>query len=367
MLKQQVDVAGCTKTRKNKAVKVSKQALWALFETEISPNNQLECIYDQTECGCREVCDYCATALAYSDEGFLTCTNSKCGILYKDMLDYSPEWRFYGADDNLGSDPTRCGMPVNPLLQESSFGCSILYTGKQSYAMKKIRRYTEWQSTPYKEKALYNEFQKITTYAQNAGFSKKIIDDALFYYKKISEFDQSFRGDNKDGLLIGAMSIACKVNKCPRTAKELAVTFNVNVSVATNGCKNAHLILNQLENNKDKTTFEKTKPVVFIERFCSKLNINAELTKLCLFIAIKIEKNGVMPENTPDSIAAGIVYFVSQLCGLPVSKKDIKNICEKSEVTINKCCNKLETMISELIPPVILAKYVGELPKKLDF
>jgi transcription initiation factor TFIIB len=41
-------------------------------------------------------------------------------------LDYSPEWRFYGADDKKGSDPTRCGNPINPLLQESSFGCKIL-------------------------------------------------------------------------------------------------------------------------------------------------------------------------------------------------------------------------------------------------
>jgi transcription initiation factor TFIIIB Brf1 subunit/transcription initiation factor TFIIB len=32
--------------------------------------------------------------------------------------------------------------------------------------------------------------------------------------------------------------------------------------------------------NKDKTNFGKTKPEAFIERYCSKLNINNELTKL---------------------------------------------------------------------------------------
>ena len=40
--------------------------------------------------------------------------------------------------------------------------------------------------------------------------------------------------------------------------------------------------------NKDKTLFCKTKPVDFIERYCSKLNMNTELTKLCTFIAIQI-------------------------------------------------------------------------------
>ena len=78
---------------------------------------------------------------------------------------------------------------------------------------------------------------------------------------------------------------------------------------------------------------------------------------MCQFIAIKIEKKNLMPENTPHSIAAGIVYFISQLCKLNVSKRDIKVISEISEVTINKCYKKLEKMTEELVPSVILRKY----------
>ena len=65
----------------------------------------------------------------------------------------------------------------------------------------------------------------------------------------------------------------------------------------------------------------------------------------------------MMPENTPDSIAAGVVYFISQICKLNISKKDIKTVSEKSEVTINKCFKKLEKLTTELVPPVILKKY----------
>ena len=64
-----------------------------------------------------------------------------------------------------------------------------------------------------------------------------------------------------------------------------------------------------------------------------------------------------MPENTPHSIAAGIVYFISQLCKLNVSKRDVRNISEISEVTINKCFKKLEKMTIELVPSVVLNKY----------
>jgi transcription initiation factor TFIIIB Brf1 subunit/transcription initiation factor TFIIB len=78
---------------------------------------------------------------------------------------------------------------------------------------------------------------------------------------------------------------------------------------------------------------------------------------LCQFIAIKIEKKNLMPENTPHSIAAGIVYFIAQLCKLNVSKREVKNISEISEVTINKCFKKLEKLTEELVPPVILTRY----------
>jgi transcription initiation factor TFIIIB Brf1 subunit/transcription initiation factor TFIIB len=72
---------------------------------------------------------------------------------------------------------------------------------------------------------------------------------------------------------------------------------------------------------------------------------------------MKIEKMNLMPENTPHSIAAGVVYFIAQICKLNVSKKDVKTISEISEVTINKCFKKIERMKTELVPAVILNRY----------
>ena len=53
--------------------------------------------------------------------------------------------------------------------------------------MKRIRKWTEWQSMPHKEKSLYDEFQFITLMAQNAGIAKIFIDDAMAIHKDISE------------------------------------------------------------------------------------------------------------------------------------------------------------------------------------
>ena len=338
------------------AIHEKRMKLSSLF---IKPETNVECLYRRASI--RETCDVCLWDVVLTDDGFITCKNPACSILYKDeSLDQTAEWRYYGADDNQASDPTRCGMPVNPLLVESSYGCKVMCEGgSYSQDMMKIRRYTEWQSMPYKEKAQYDMFQKITTIAQNSGISKMIIDEALRVHKRISEH-KTFRSLNRDGVVGASIYISCKIHNCPRTAKEIATIFNLDNTSATKGCKNAVSIINELEsnlNNSEKTNFCKTKPEAFIERYCSRLNMNDELTKVCQFIAVNIEKNNLIPENTPHSIAAGIIYFVAHTCHLAITKKDVNRISDMSEVTINKCFKKLYDLKDKLIPGVIERKY----------
>jgi transcription initiation factor TFIIB len=348
-------------TEKTKKIrkKIDKKALWDKFYSE--ENNakpiQVECIY-QNE-GQQEHCDCCKSSLASTEDGFLTCTNNNCGVIYKNIIDQSAEWRYYGADDSHSEDPTRCGMPINPLLKESSFGCRVICSGKSTYEMRKIRRYTEWQSMPYREKSQYDEFQKISILANQSGIPKLIIDDAMIYHKRISEA-KTFRGLNRDGIIAASIYISARINNFPRTAKEIATIFYLDNTSATKGCKNAISIINEIEHeltNENKTSLCKTTPLTFIDRYCSKLNINLELTKLCKFVAIRIQNNNIIPENTPHSIAAGIVYFISQECNLNISKKTVNNVSEISEVTINKCYKKLDSIKEQLIPVVILSKY----------
>ena len=351
-----------TSTKRTKKVKeserIDKKSLWNSFdENEETLKKPIECVYTTT--GEREQCDCCESPISFTDEGFLCCTNKKCGIIYKDSLDQGAEWRYYGADDNQSGDPTRCGMPINPLLKESSYGCKVLCPSNSSYEMRKIRRYTEWQGMPYEEKARYEEFQRIIVLANQAGIPRMIIDDAMRYHTKISE-KKTFRGDNRDGIIAATIYIAARNNNCPRTAKEIATIFHLDNTSATRGCKNASTILNEIEhemNNNEKTLLCNTTPLSFIERYCSKLNINQELTKVCKFIATRIQDGNLIPENTPHSIAAGIVFFVAHQCGLNITKRNVNNVSEISEVTINKCYKKLETMRDKLIPKVVLNKY----------
>tara|TARA_Y100000385_G_C12763017_1_gene495888 strand:- start:35 stop:685 length:651 start_codon:yes stop_codon:yes gene_type:complete len=212
---------------------------------------------------------------------------------------------------------------------------------------------------PYKEKSQYDEFQRISILAGQSGIPKLMIDDAIRFHKMISE-TKTFRGLNRHGIIAASLYVSARLNGHPRTAKEIATIFKLDNTSATKGCKNALSIINNLEsetNNDDKIILCNTTPESFIERFCSRLNMNNELTKVCKFIAVRIDKNNLIPENTPLSIAAGIVYFVSYECNLQITKKIINNISEISEVTINKCFKKLQSIRDHLIPKVILERY----------
>ena len=78
---------------------------------------------------------------------------------------------------------------------------------------------------------------------------------------------------------------------------------------------------------------------------------------LAKFVAIKIEKNNIITDNIQHAISAGVIYFVSQNCGLPITKQSIKQISGVSEVTINKCFKKLDVISDKLLPKAILNKY----------
>ena len=167
------------------------------------------------------------------------------------------------------------------------------------------------------------------------------------------------RGDNRDGIIAACVYFACRDENVPRSTKEIAGYFDIKLQDMTRGIKKFRenwRLANP--NNKDNIIkSESSNPIDFIERYCSRLSVNKELTKLCKFVACKVNRDKLIPENTPHAVASGIIYFITQICNNNISKTQIYEISNISEVTINKCYKKLENFKQQLIPPVILKKY----------
>ena len=291
-------------------------------------------------------CKNCKSIDIMVDQGNYIC--KCCSTLLGRYIDMQAEWRYYGNDDNKTSDPTRCGMPVNDLLPNSSLGSIISNQFNESYDMKLIRKYHMWNSMSYKERSLFNIFDNITIHAANSGIPTSIIEEAKVFYKKLSESKIS-RGENRSGLIASSIYMSCKSNKVPRSTKEIAKIFNLKLTTMTRGCKKFQDIMNM---NLDSSC-----PIDFIQRFSSKLKISKEVKELCKQVVEKADELNIVSENTPPSIAAASIFLCNVVCGLGISKKDLANACEISQVTLTKCYKKLYTHRGLLFPKDAISTY----------
>ena len=324
--------------------------IWNMFNDIESDNNSNDSslLEENEDVLMDEICKHCNSDNIINDEnnGMVICKN--CGRILDKIIDTGAEWRYYGVDDSKSSDPTRCGLPSNVLLPESSLGTIVGLTGYDTYEMRKIRKYHTWNAMPYRERSLYSVFDQLTVRAVNNGIPSCIIEDAKAMYKVLSEHRIS-RGSNRKGLIASCIYIACKSKGVPRSAKEVAEIFKLKITSMTKGCKKFMEIMNTV-NKSSNLELSATQPDDFIRRFCSKLQITGKLLDICRFVAKKAEDYNLVSENTPPSIAAGSIYLVSASYNMSVSKKDISDACKISEVTISKCYKKLNKYKKYLLP-----------------
>ena len=267
-------------------------------------------------------------------DGMTTC--KICNSIISNISD-SPEWRYYGSNDSKSTDPTRCGMPTNILLPESSIGSTINYK-VNSKTMNQIRRYNNFHGMPYKERSKYKVFNTISEKCLKNNINNKIITEAKSLYSAISKIKIS-RGANRDGIIAACVYFSCKECNVPRSTKEIADIFDINITVMTKGCKSFNEIMNLNKSGRNRIHHKSINPIDFIERFCDKLDIDfnkiISICNLCL-------KHNIISQNTPQSIAAGCIYYYIKKNNLDISKKILSEICKISEVTINKCYKKID-------------------------
>ena len=99
----------------------------ALFDS-LKPETSCEIPREVSD---EEYCEKCNANSVVNNNGEFIC--HQCGNVKGTMLDTTAEWRYYGNDDSKSSDPTRCGMPTNALLPESSYGSTIGFRSKESF------------------------------------------------------------------------------------------------------------------------------------------------------------------------------------------------------------------------------------------
>jgi transcription initiation factor TFIIIB Brf1 subunit/transcription initiation factor TFIIB len=303
-----------------------------------------------------KVCTSCgATEDSILHEDTLVCMN--CGEVLARPIDSSAEYRYFGMEDRGGGDPSRIGAPSDPRLPESSLGTLILPQGNAKY-MGKVRRYHQWNMLPYKERALLGAFDRLSLAANNHGIGASIMEDAKELYVKLNGLCDR-RGLSRDSLLASCVYTALKRAGSPRKPQEIGVMFSLTHATFTKAFKFFQEVLAQatqkglLTENWSPSTLTSTRAADYVAVPLSKLPISrADYQKLLVQaqnLADAAEEHGLSPENTPPSLAAGVVAYVCEQWKkgeIPLTR--IASSCDVSLATLQKCLRRLQTSLEKV-------------------
>jgi transcription initiation factor TFIIIB Brf1 subunit/transcription initiation factor TFIIB len=341
-------------------------------------------------------CIECSSYKIKEIDGFYVCL--KCGLKIESVIDAGQEWRNYNNDDSRGGDQARCDMPTNELLPKSSMGGLVGWGGRESFTTKRIRNMSRWYSTTYKESSLMEIFNNITIIAMNSGLNQCVIEEAKHMFKRVSEV-KAARRTKKDGMKAGAIALACKLKGCPRNSSEIAKICRLkNNKTLRRGIKVFEEIWNNIilkekqdgkalvdskkagknnlegeessdednfeedsddseddsddemsdndSHNEDESSSNRNNDVLAnytgkLNRFISALGLDDRVYQAGKIILEYVESNNYLDKHNPLSRIASILFYVIDRLNINIKKYQIIQTCQVSQVTIDKCYQKL--------------------------
>lgn len=295
----------------------------------------------------------CAAQAVAPAEGNMVC--SACNSIVGRQLDYTAEWRYYGAEDPRGSNPTRCCPPSNGLI--SSLG-SVISGGPRRRASqwqnrteasaalqqanvaagRAVQRYQVWNSLSYRERVLCGIFDVLTVNAAQHGLPMCILEEAKNLYKKVSDA-RITRGENREAVIAVSVYVACRKSGAPRSLKEIGAMFSVRPAAMTK----AHRTFGQVVAGADEG--ECCEAADFVGRFCSRLGLVPEAVAHVRATVARVDETGVVCDAMPTSIVGGAIALASEALGLGLRREAIAEVCVVAPVTVAKLAARLKASL----------------------
>ncbi|KAI7983918.1 Transcription initiation factor IIB [Camellia lanceoleosa] len=271
---------------------------------------------------------------------------SECGlVLESHSIDETSEWRTF-ANESGDNDPIRVGGPTNPLLADGGLSTVISKPNGSTgdFLSSSLGRWQNRGSNP--DRSLIQAFKAIATMSDRLGLVATIKDRANEIYKKVED-QKPLRGRNQDAILAACLYIACRQEDKPRTVKEICSVANGATKKEIGRAK--EFIVKQLEVEMGQSMEMGTIHAGdFLRRFCSHLGMTNQAVKAAQEAVQKSEELDI--RRSPISIAAAVIYIITQLSDDKKLLKDISLATGVAEGTIRNSYKDLYPYASRLIP-----------------
>jgi transcription initiation factor TFIIIB Brf1 subunit/transcription initiation factor TFIIB len=237
----------------------------------------------------------CVHETQITEDGNEVCIH--CGLETSMLIDNAPEWRFYKENDTKQSfDPSRCFL------------------------------------RKYEEKSIYRDVEQY-------NIPKEVLEIANNNYVFITE-DSILRGNSRKGLIVACIFYAYEDLGQRKSQDEIKNFFSINKKILSNGMK--------MFNLKIKRSPIYSSPLDFIPKIMSKFSLSDKHIQFVTKLYTKIcSKSAFINRSNPDSIAAGLSYFVLKHINFPVSLTEFSKRVGLSDITIHKISKKIKDIVEQ--------------------
>ncbi len=286
------------------------------------------------------VCPDCGGKLLSDDiRGEVTCT--QCGtVVDKNILDFGQEWREFNFDQS--QNRRRSGTPSSFTKSDKGMTTEIGKTSdiyllssdkrKQYFIMRKWQRRI---STPI-ERNIKFALTELRRVSAHLNLPNIITEESARLYRIAAE-NGLVRGRSMESVVAGATYIACKKYNVPRTLKEIADVFPLDIKDVG---KTYRFICRQLG-----IKILPPNPLDYVHRFANDLELPAQVQTKAIEIIMDAQNKEITSGKGPTGIAAAALYIASLIVDEKRTQREVADIAGVTEVTIR---NRYKELIKKL-------------------
>ena len=297
------------------------------------------------------VCPECGGNLASdSERGETVC--SECGLVVdEDEIDPGPEWRAFDASEK--DQKSRVGAPTTNMMHDKGLSTNIGWQNKDAYGnslssrqrekMQRLRTWNErFRTRDSKERNLKQALGEIDRMASALGLPESVRETASVIYRRALD-DNLLPGRSIEGVATASLYAAARQAGVPRSLDEVTTVSRVEKMELT---RTYRYVVRELG-----LEVAPADPESYVPRFASDLGLTDEVERRARELIDAARETGVLSGKSPVGIAAAAIYAAALLTNERVTKGEVSEVADISEVTIrNRYKELLETDGIEDIP-----------------
>ena len=298
-------------------------------------------------------CIECGENIFFDENrGLIVC--EECGLVQSEKhIDRGPEWRAFDADQK--KKRTRTGAPMTYMIHDKGLSTMIDWKNKDIFGKEipaklrgQIFRLRKWQSrirvSDATERNLTFALSELDRMASNLDLQKNLRECSAKIYRDAVEA-HLIRGRSIEGVAAASLYAACRMYKVPRTLNEIAEVARVDKKEIG---RSFRFISKELYLNLNPT-----KPIDFLTRFISELQLTTGCQKIAKSIIRMAEERGLTSGRGPTGVCAAAIYASCILSNERRTQRKIARISCVTEVTVR---NRFSELVENLNLGISLKK-----------